>query len=160
VQKRSSGEQQPIQPRQKDSESGLLEMGVVRDKCNVQPNVVDRPCENFDCVTRQKLTGTCFGPVRSERGPNVFENFPAPLNLELDHRSGSAQAPNFELNHGPVRVGSGSNHGSEPNLTIPIRTYKPYRVPPWAPQLSCSKHPETEVSRALYLCTITHTHIA
>jgi Protein tyrosine and serine/threonine kinase len=39
--------------------------------------------------------------------------------LEPDHRSGPSPAPNLGPNHGQVLLGSGSNHGSEPNLTIP-----------------------------------------
>jgi hypothetical protein len=39
-------------------------------------------------------------------------------NRKPDQRSGSPHVPNFELDFGPVRKGSGSNHGSELNLAI------------------------------------------
>ena len=64
-------------------------------------------------------TSACLGPVRSEPVRNGFSNMMTPLNLEPDRRSGSAQGMNLEPNHGPVRLGSGSDHGSEPNLTTP-----------------------------------------
>ena len=44
-------------------------------------------------------------------------------NREPDHRSGSSTGPNPEPDHGQVRLGSGSNQGSEPNLTIPTIEY-------------------------------------
>ena len=66
-------------------------------------------------------TSACLGPVRSEPVRNGFSNMMTPLNLEPDRRSGSAQGMNLEPNHGPVRLGSGSDHGSEPNLTTPIQ---------------------------------------
>ena len=64
-------------------------------------------------------TSACLGPVWSEPVRNGFSNMMTPPNLEPDRRSGSAQGTNLELNHGPVRLGSGSDHGSEPNLTTP-----------------------------------------
>jgi hypothetical protein len=39
-------------------------------------------------------------------------------NLELDHRFGPTPCPNFEPDFGQVLKGSGSNHGSEPDLGI------------------------------------------
>ena len=65
-----------------------------------------------------RTMGTCSGLVQSEPIQNPFNKNPGPLNREPDHRSGSSQILNLELNHGQVRLGSGSNHGSEPNLSI------------------------------------------
>ena len=65
-----------------------------------------------------RTMGACPGPVRSKLVQNPFNKNPGPPNREPDHRSGSSQIPNLGLNHGQVRLGSGSNHGSEPNLSI------------------------------------------
>jgi hypothetical protein len=74
-----------------------------------------------------------FGPVQ-----NGFSKILSSLNLEPDRRSGSFPAPNLGPDHGQVREGSGSNHGSEPNLTNPRaavgsliirRTLRPEIVP-------------------------------
>jgi hypothetical protein len=70
--------------------------------------------------------GACSGPVRSECIQNAFKKTPGPLDREPDHRSGSPQGINLGLNHGQVRLGSGSNQGSEPNLTIPTLPTKFY----------------------------------
>ena len=68
----------------------------------------------------QQADGASSGPVwvrtRSER---VLKILLAP-DREPDHRSGSSSALNLGPNHGQVQLGSGSNHGSELNLTIPI----------------------------------------
>jgi hypothetical protein len=40
------------------------------------------------------------------------------VNAEPDFRSGSRLALNLDPNHGSVLIGSGSNHGSEPDLSI------------------------------------------
>jgi len=64
--------------------------------------------------------GACSCPVRSEPVQNQFRKFMAPPNLELDHRSGFSPGMNLGPVHGPVQLGSGSNHGSELNLTIPM----------------------------------------
>jgi hypothetical protein len=53
--------------------------------------------------------------TRSERVLKIMST----LNLELDHRSDSSPAPNLGLDHGQVLQGSGSNHSSKLNLTIP-----------------------------------------
>ena len=52
---------------------------------------------------------------------------------EPDHRFNSSTGPNPEPDHSQVRVGSGSNHGSEPYLSIPtssrwplIRVHSPH----------------------------------
>jgi hypothetical protein len=71
-------------------------------------------------VTRPTMVGACSGPIRSEPVLNGFGKFPPSLNLEPDRRSGSIKAPNLGPDHGPVRPSSGSNQGSEPNLSIPI----------------------------------------
>jgi hypothetical protein len=59
--------------------------------------------------------GSGFGPVQ-----NPFGHNPLAPDLEPDHRSGSSLSLNLGPDHGQVRLGSGSNHGSELNLTIPI----------------------------------------
>ena len=65
------------------------------------------------------LTGASNGPVRVRtRSERVLKILLAP-DREPDHRSGSSPAPNLGPDHGQVRLGSGSNHGSELNLTIP-----------------------------------------
>jgi hypothetical protein len=68
--------------------------------------------------SEQWLTGASFG---SGFGPvqNPFGHNPLALDLEPDHRSGSSLSLNLGPDHGQVRLGSGSNHGSELNLTIP-----------------------------------------
>ena len=65
-----------------------------------------------------RTMGACSGPVRSEPVQNPFNKNPGPPNREPDHRSGSSQTLNLGPNHGQVRLGSGSNHGSELNLSI------------------------------------------
>jgi len=55
-------------------------------------------------------------PVRTR--PNRFDDFCILPNRKLDRRSGLPHVPNFEPDFGPVRKGSGSNHGSELNLAI------------------------------------------
>ena len=65
------------------------------------------------------LTGTSNGPVRVRtRSERVLKILWAP-DQEPDQWSGSSSALNLGPDHGPVQQGSGSNHGSEPNLTIP-----------------------------------------
>jgi hypothetical protein len=93
----------------------------------------------WDSVERGLINNSCFGHVivwpymavfthkswlstvwfRSKPVQNRFgHNLLAP-DRKPDHWSGSPPGPNLELDHGQVRLGSGSNHGSEPNLTIP-----------------------------------------
>jgi len=60
--------------------------------------------------------GLGFGPVQ-----NPFGHNPLALDLEPDHQSSSSLSLNLGPDHGQVRLGSGSNHGSELNLTIPIK---------------------------------------
>ena len=50
---------------------------------------------------------------------NPFGKTLGPLNREPDRWSGSPKGMNLGPNHGQVQLGSGSNQGSEPNLTIP-----------------------------------------
>ena len=65
------------------------------------------------------LTGASNGPVRVRtRSERVLQIMSTP-NLEPDRRSGSPPVLNLEPDHGQVRQGSGSNQGSEPNLTTP-----------------------------------------
>jgi hypothetical protein len=65
------------------------------------------------------LTGAPSGPVRVRtRSERVLKTLLTP-DLEPDHWSGPSPAPNLGPNRGQVLLGSGSNHGSEPNLTIP-----------------------------------------
>jgi hypothetical protein len=66
--------------------------------------------------------GACSGPVWVRTRLEQVLKMLATLNLELDHRSGSSQGTNLEPNYGQVWLGSGSNQGSEPNLTIPNAT--------------------------------------
>ena len=54
-----------------------------------------------------------FEPVRTR-----FRQIAICLNLKLDLRFSSGWRPNLELNLGSVRIGSGSNLGSELNLAI------------------------------------------
>jgi len=56
--------------------------------------------------------------VRSEPGSDRFGPILDILNTEPDLRSGSAISLNLDPNLGPVRTGSGSNRGSEPNHGI------------------------------------------
>jgi len=55
-------------------------------------------------------------------GPNPVQMRFSPvirsLNADLDLAFGSAISLNFDPNLGPVQVGSGSNHSSEPNIGI------------------------------------------
>jgi hypothetical protein len=66
--------------------------------------------------------GSGFGPVQ-----NAFGHNPLAPDLEPDRWSGSSPGLNLGPDHGQVRLGSGSNQGSELNLTIPnavsIRVY-------------------------------------
>ena len=65
------------------------------------------------------LTGASNGPVRVRtRSERVLKILWAP-DREPDRWSGSSSALNLGPDHGPVQQGSGSNHGSELNLTIP-----------------------------------------
>ena len=65
------------------------------------------------------LTGASTGPVRVRtRSEQVLQIMLTP-NLEPDQRSGSPPALNLGPDHGQVRQGSGSNQGSEPNLSTP-----------------------------------------
>ena len=57
-------------------------------------------------------------PVRTS--PNGFWTAQKHVNAEPDFRSGSRLALNLDLNHGSVPIGSGSNHGSEPDPSITI----------------------------------------
>jgi len=66
------------------------------------------------------LPWICSDLVRFELVWTRFRQIAICLNLELDLRFGSGWRPNLELNLGSVRIGSGSNLGSEPNLAITI----------------------------------------
>jgi hypothetical protein len=80
--------------------------------------------KGFGHVNRPRTMGACSGLVRSEPVLNRFYITPGPLNREPNHWSGSQIMVNLGLNHSSVRLGSGSNQGSEPNLTIP----EPYKM--------------------------------
>jgi hypothetical protein len=62
-----------------------------------------------------------FRPVQ-----NPFGHNPLAPDLKPDHRSGSSLSLNLGPDHGQVRLGSGSNHGSELNLTIPNLAHAVY----------------------------------
>jgi hypothetical protein len=84
--------------------------------------------------------GACPGPVWFEPVQNPFNKTPGPLNREPDHQSGSSQGTNIEPNHSQVRLGSGSNQGSEPNLTIPNLHFLFLGDPQISISLSCGQH--------------------
>ena len=58
------------------------------------------------------------GKVRSEPSSNAFSCLSHALNAELNKKFGCLEALNLELNISQVLTGSGSNHGSGPNLGI------------------------------------------
>jgi hypothetical protein len=71
--------------------------------------------------------GACLGLVQSKCIQNAFKKTLGPLDQEPDQWSGSPQGMNLGLNHGQVWLGSGSNQGSEPNLTIPTNTWEKWK---------------------------------
>ncbi len=76
-------------------------------------------CEGDDREVSKKawnwvLTLGWFGVQTSSECHN-----PLAPNFELDHQSGSSLGMNLGLDHSQVWPGSGSNQGSEPNLTTP-----------------------------------------
>jgi len=74
--------------------------------------------------TKFKLSGSLSLPaiVQKRVCPNRVQKRFSPiihsLNADPDLGFGSAISLNFDPNLGPVRVGSGSNRGSEPNIGI------------------------------------------
>jgi hypothetical protein len=88
-------------------------------------NKLARSTDLDDQQTKCDSFGLGFGPVQ-----NPFGHNPLAPDLEPDHRSGSSPAPNLGPDHGQVRHGSGSNHGSELNLTIPIPSRLQLRTRP------------------------------
>ena len=68
----------------------------------------------------------------------MFDKTLGPLNQEPDHRSGSSQAPNLGPDHGQVQLGSGSNQGSELNLSNPIMYTSLYTFSEFQPAFPCS----------------------
>src|SRR5271170_3076224 len=62
-------------------------------------------------------------PVRT--GLNGFWTAQKHVNADPDFRSGSRLPSDLDLNHGSVLIGSGSNHGSEPDPSITIGQAKP-----------------------------------
>jgi hypothetical protein len=75
---------------------------------------ISDPCGKVRCVLD---TGNL--PVRT--GPKGFWTAKNLVNAEPDFRSCSCLASNLDLNYGSVLIGSGLNHGSEPDLSITTR---------------------------------------
>jgi len=81
-------------------------------------NDVDRHLIILGEVETQRLPAVRPKKVRFEPGSDVFSRIAHLLNADPDLGFGPATCLNFDPNLGPVQVGSGSNHGSEPDIGI------------------------------------------